>query len=651
MMKNLLLFFISVSLSAQATANIKLPKIFGDNMVLQRDKPIPVWGWADAGERITLQFHNQVKKIKAGKDGKWKVDLDAETAGGPFQLSVTGKNKIVLENLLIGEVWICSGQSNMEMMVAASKNAEQEISNGNFPQIRQFKVPAIISATPEDDFSSGEWETATSSTVGKFTAVGYFFAKKIYEELHVPVGIINTSWGGTIIETWISREALQKNDDFKNVFDKTSFADIESQNEKQYQSVKKEIESMYGTLNNTVSTNEFKSVSTRENGWKKIALPANFNENGLAKFDGTIWFRKTIELDKNDIVNGASLNLSNIDDMDETYINGQLAGSSNSYDIVRQYHIPKELLKEGENVIAVRVTDGGGNGGFFGKPSELNFECADKIIPLAGEWLYKIEAVKKNPVSPNSYPSLLFNSMIHPLIPYAIRGALWYQGESNASRAFQYKHAFPLMIRDWRNRFQQGDFPFYFVQLASFRAENGNSTKGSTWAELRESQTKTLSLPNTGMAVTLDIGETNDIHPKDKQDVGLRLAAIALHNVYYKHISYSGPAFESMKINDDKVIVSFSNVDSGYLIKDKYNYIKGFEIAGSDKIFHFAQAFIDNNKVIVHSDSVNMAVAVRYGWADDMPEANLYNKEGFPAIPFRTDDWKLLTERNKYKIE
>ncbi|MEO6219041.1 MAG: sialate O-acetylesterase [Ginsengibacter sp.] len=650
-MKNILLLSMIHLLSINAMADVKLPKIFGDNMILQRNKPITVWGWADAGEKVTIQFKDQLQKTKAGKDGKWKITLNAEPAGGPFQLSTTGKNKIILKNILIGEVWICSGQSNMEMTVASSKNAAQEMSEGNFPEIRQFEVPAVIAAAPAEDLPGGEWESANPATVGKFTAVGYFFAKRLYEELKIPVGLINTSWGGTIIETLISREALEGSDDFQNVFSKKSFNDIEAQNEKEYQALKKEIETPQGTLTPGLSAENFKSLSYDHSLWKKMTLPGSFNENGLAKFDGTVWFRKLIKLDKDDIAKPAVLNLSTIDDMDETYINGQLAGTTKTYDVAREYNIPTGVLKEGDNIVAVRVTDGGGNGGFFGKPYELKLVCSNKTIPLAGEWFYKIENLKKNAANPNSYASLLFNSMINPLVPFAIRGALWYQGESNAARAVQYQKAFPLMIADWRRRFQQGDFPFYFVQLASFNAGNGNSNKGSNWAELRESQTKTLSLPNTGMAVTLDIGESNDIHPKNKQGVGERLAAIALHNLYNKNIAYTGPMYQSMETDGNKIIISFSNVDSGYFIKEKYNYIKGFEIAGADKRFYFAQAYINDGKVIVYSDSVKIPVAARYGWADDMPEANLYNRQGFPAVPFRTDDWIRITEKNQFKIE
>ena len=459
-------------------------------MVLQRNKPIPVWGWADPGEKITIQFNKQVKKTKAAKDGSWKIELAQEVAGGPYQLIAIGKNSVVFENVLVGEVWICSGQSNMEWPVKNSDSAAREIRESSYPMIRHIKVPRTISDTPTKNITAGEWLEASPSTAGDFTAVGYFFARKLFTELKIPIGLINTSWGGTMVEAWTSREAFEKAEDFKNLFGNVTFKEIK--------------------------------------------------------------------------------------------------------------------------------------------------DAADKAA---------------KPVSPNSYPTLLYNGMINPLIPFAIKGVLWYQGETNTGRAYQYRKAFPLMIEDWRKRFGQGNFPFYFVQLASFNASNGNSARGSGWAELREAQTSTLSLPNTGMVVTMDIGESKDIHPRNKQDVGARLAAIALNNEYGVKMAFSGPAYESFKIDANKVILSFKHTGNGLTAKDKYGYLKGFEIAGSDQKFYYAKAEIRNNEVIVYSDSVADPVAVRYGWADDMPEANLYNKDGFPASPFRTDSWKGITEAVKYEIK
>ncbi len=632
-----------------AMADVRLANIFGDNMVLQRDKPINIWGWCTAGEKVVVQFNKQSREIKGSKEGKWLIKLDAEAAGGPYQLVVKGKSAIIMKNILVGEVWLCSGQSNMEMTVTNSMNAIQEIQHSDFPEIRQIKVPVIISGNPAEDIASGEWKVAGPGTAGDFTAAGFFFARKLYEKLKVPIGLINASRGGTIIETWISREALEKSDDFKNIFREVSFSDVEAQNEKNYQSARQNIESGHGAVVSPASPATYASAALNDNDWKKMMVPANFNANGLDKFDGSIWFRKTIELGREAASQSATLNLSTIDDMDETYINGKLVGSSKVYNIVRKYAVPTGVLQEGKNVISIRVTDNSGNGGFFGKPEDINLACNNQMVSLAGQWSYKIEAVQRNPVNPNDYPALLFNGMINPLIPFTIKGVLWYQGESNALRAYQYRKAFPLLINDWRDRFRQGVLPFYYVQLASYNPGNKNS-EGSEWAELREAQAKALSLPNTGMAVTLDIGETTDIHPKNKQEVGYRLANIALTNLYNQNQEYSGPVYKSVRIEGSKAIVSFFHADSGFLVKDPYRYIKGFVIAGADKKFHLAQAYIENGNIVVHSESVALPVAVRYGWQDDVPEANLYNKQGLPAAPFRTDEWKGLTDDVLYNV-
>ncbi len=489
MIKNLTLACLAVCCVFSALADVRLPNIFGDDMVLQRNRQIPVWGWAAPGERVTVVFNKQTVRTKAGKDGSWKLYLKPETAGGPYQFRVKGKNEIVLQNVLVGEVWVCSGQSNMEMHVkhSADKRYAQEIREANYPQIRHIKVPSTLAEKPASDIPVARWRTATDSAyVADFTSVGYFFARKLQEELGVPIGLINASWGGTIVETWISREALDRSDEFG-------------------QSVKKTVEQV------------------------------------------------------------------------------------------------KAASKDGK-------------------------------------------------IGPNQYPALLFNGMINPIIPFAIQGAIWYQGESNAQRAYQYQKAFPLMIQDWRTRWQQGDFPFYFVQLASFDANGGNSRKGSTWAELREAQTATLVLNNTGMAVTIDIGDSKDIHPANKKDVGLRLAAIALHQRYEKNTEYSGPVYRAMTVEENKAIVSFTH-DEGLWVNDKYGYLKGFEVAGADQRFYYARANVVGNRVEVYSDSVAAPVAVRYAWADDIPEANLYNKAGFPAGPFRTDNWKGVTQEVRYTVE
>ncbi len=414
---------------------------------------------------------------------------------------------------------------------------------------------------------------------------------------------------------------------------------------------KKRIESLQGSLS-VADVDSWKNINANDNAWPKMKVPGLWETQQLPDLDGIVWFRKTIRLSAADAGRPARLDLSMIDDNDITYVNGVKVGSTNGYNVKRNYEVPANVLKEGDNVIAVRVEDTGGGGGIYGDSSEVKLTVDSKVISLSGDWNFRVEKISGGATSigPNSYPTLLFNAMVNPLIPYAIEGAIWYQGETNAGRANQYSKSFPLMINDWRARWGQGNFPFYFVQLASFNAANGNSKNGSSWAELREAQTKTLSLPNTGMAVITDIGNATDIHPKNKQDVGMRLAAIALHNVYGQGNVYSGPLFQSMKIDGSKIIINFTNTGTGLMVKDKYGYVTGFEIAGADQQFHYAKAEIEGNTVVVYNDSVGNPVAVRFGWADDAADDNLFNKEGFPASPFRTDAWKGITDDVKYAI-
>lgn len=640
---------ISLVFSLNSIANVRLPKLFADDMVLQRNQLIPIWGWADAHEKIEIRFNKQLKSTKADKNGKWIVRLDAENAGGPYELSIKGKNRLVLKNVLVGEVWICSGQSNMAFTVSEAMNAEKEINDAEYPFIRHFTVERDVSSLPKDDVKLGKWEVSNKTTVGNFTAVGYFFAKKLYEELKIPIGLINTSWGGTCSETWTSREAFENSEEFASMIAEMPKVNLDSISQIFVKSITKRIETLQGSEINQGKAALFKELEFNDVSWPEINQPELWETQELGEFDGVVWLRKTISLSANDAGKAGTLELSKIDDEDITYINGIEVGRNNIWDAKRKYTIPAGLLKAGENTIAIRVVDGGGGGGIYGDPSDFKLTVENNAIQLSGKWKYQVESVKSD-ISPNSYPSLLYNAMINPLIPFAIQGVLWYQGETNAWRAQQYKKAFPLMINDWRNKWQQGDFPFYFVQLSSFNETNGNSNNGSMWAELREAQTQTLQLPNTGMCVTTDIGDPLDIHPKNKQDVGNRLAAIALSKTYKKNIVYSGPTFKSMEKAGSKIIASFENIGSGLATPDKYGYIKGFEIAGDDQIFYYAKAKIVDDKVVIYNENVSNPAAIHFGWADDASDNNLYNKEGFPVAPFRTDNWKNVTETIKYKI-
>jgi len=641
--------FILLIFSMFTTANVKMPLLFSDGMVVQRNKEIPIWGFADANEKVEVHFNKQIVKTQADKNGKWMLKLNPEKAGGPFELIIIGKNKITIKNVLVGEIWICSGQSNMEFQVSKTINAAKEIEDSNYPMIRHFGVAQDLSGKPKDDLKSGKWEVSSQETVGNFTAVGYYFAKKLYAELKIPIGIINTSWGGTNVETWTSREAFQKSEDFKNMIADVPVMNIDSISKLYAKQMKERVEKIQGTPVSTENENSFKEFSFDDADWGEINVPSLWENQALGDLDGVVWMRKTITLSGEDIKNKAILSLAKIDDEDITYVNGIEIGKNTQYDLKRVYEIPANVLKEGKNTIAVRIVDNSGGGGIYGETADLKLTLGTKNIPLEGKWKYKVISVKTS-LSPNSYPSLLYNAMVNPLVPFAIQGVLWYQGEANVWRAQEYKKTFPLLIQDWRTKFKQGDFPFYFVQLSTFNEFNGNSKVGSKWAELREAQSETLKVKNSGMAVTTDIGNAKDIHPTNKQDVGLRLAAIALNNVYGKKQVYSGPTYQSQEIKGNKITLTFDNIGSGLTSSDNTENLKGFEIAGSDQVFYSAKAIIKDNKIIVSSDQVQNPVAVHYGWADDDTEINLFNKEKFPASPFRTDNWDLITQHEKYKV-
>lgn len=641
----LILSFISLNIYS----NVKLPQLFSDGIVLQRNKPIPVWGWADANEKIEVHFKNQIVKTKADKNGKWILKLKAEHAGGPFKLIIKGKNTITINNVLVGEVWICSGQSNMQFQVGASKNAKEELNDADYPMIRHFMVERNMSSQLKNDVPDTKWEIANKNTVANFTAVGYFFAKKVHKELNIPIGIIHSSWGGTNVETWISKIGFEKNDEFKQMINALHDVDILELTKKRTKIISDKVEKLQGSKIDPAKETSFHLTDFDDKKWPEMNAPELWENQDLGNLDGVVWMRKTVKISKEDAGKEAYIELSKIDDQDTTYINGIKVGTTRRYDEKRNYDIPAGVLKEGDNVIAIRIFDYAGGGGIYGDKEDLKLTTKNNVIPLSGQWKYNVASIRSE-ISPNSYPSLLYNAMINPLVPYAFQGVLWYQGETNVYRAQQYKKSFPLLISDWRSKWNQGDFPFYYVQLSSYDEFGGNSNDGSKWAELREAQTQTLQVPNTGMAVTTDIGNAKDIHPINKQDVGTRLAAIALHNVYKKNIVYSGPMYKSIEVKKDKIIITFEYIGSGLMTTDKYGYVKGFEVAGEDKKFYYAKAYIENDKIIISSENVPNPVAVHYGWADDAGDCNLYNKEGFPASPFRSDTWKTVTEDDVYKF-
>ncbi|QDU78549.1 hypothetical protein Pla110_02530 [Polystyrenella longa] len=517
-MKKLNLFRLSMAtalmaISTSAFADVKLPSIIGDNMVLQQGKELPFWGWADAGEKVTVTVGEKSASTTAGDDGKWMVKVPAVDAFGPIAVTVAGNNSIEVQNVLVGNNWVCGGQSNMEWPVVKSNNPDEEIANADYPQIRMFKAVHTVAAEPQKDVV-GNWVVCSPDTVALHSAVGYFFGRELLKRTEQPVGLIESNWGGTPAESWTSMDKMKSVDELQPILD---------------------------------------------------------------RWDGII---------------------------------------ANHDSIMKKYE---------EQITA---------------------------------WKAKVAAAKeageKEPGKPrlgyhanhHHRPSSLYNGMIHPLVPFAIQGAIWYQGESNAGRAYQYRTLFPEMITNWREKWGQGDFPFYFVQLANFMAVEDKPVD-SAWAELREAQSMTLSLPNTGQAVIIDIGEAKDIHPKNKQDVGYRLALIALHDVFGKtDVVYSGPTYKSMEVEGKEAHLQFDHVGGGLVAKGDGEELKGFAIAGEDQKFYWADARIEGDTVIVSSDEVSVPVSVRYAWANN-PICNLFNEAGLPASPFRTDEWKGITADSK----
>ncbi|GAB3562103.1 sialate O-acetylesterase [Spirosoma luteolum] len=647
-----LLVLLAVLMGGRALADVRLPHVFGDHMVLQRRKPVPVWGWASAGEKLTIAFNGQTKTARAAKDGRWRVQLDPMEAGGPYQLVVTGKtNTVQINDVLLGEVWLCSGQSNMEFSLQGAANGPADIRKANYPTIRQLLVTKAKALTPQSDIN-GSWAVCSPATAATFSAVGYYFARALQDRLQVPIGIINSSWGGTHAETWTSREALNRDTTLRYMVADmpATYDEAADRSKARLQAL---LQEQQGGLPSAGEARTFAAPEHNTSDWKTMLLPGNWQGRGLPGLNGVVWLRKDIILPEGTVFDGRILQLAAIEETDSTYVNGQLVGSGKGVR-GREYALPAGLLHPGINTITIRVDDRGGPSGLLGEPDQLKLTGAGDDVPLAGQWRYRVAHVEESSykAGPNTYPTQLFNAMIAPLVPYALQGVLWYQGESNANRAYEYRRAFPALIQDWRQHWGQAGMPFLFVQLAAFSANNGTSATGSTWAELREAQAMALQLPVTGMAVAADIGDPADIHPKNKLDVGKRLAAEAMRVAYdtsgQKNALSQGPLFDRMVVREDRVTLVFRQATGGLVVKDRYGYVRGFEVAGSDQKFYYARAEVLGELVVVHAPEVPNPVAVRYGWADDNSDINLYNRAGFPAAPFRTDTWKTITDKNRF---
>ena len=638
MKKNFLLNLFLILITQLSFSQVKLPQLVRDSMILQRDMKINVWGWASPKEKVSIRFNNKTYKTTTGTDGKWMTQLPPMPAGGPYTMDISGKNKITLNNILIGDVWICSGQSNMvHQMKLHSVRYADEVANVNYPQIRHFWIPTMTDMKgPHDDLPTGYWKSAIPTDIGEFSAVAYFFVKDLYEKYHVPIGLINASVGGTPIEAWTSEEGFK---DFPNILN----------------TIKRNQDTAYinGLSRRTFNNNGPRPPRPEDKGmtekwydpsyvpreWRTINIPGYWEDQGLKDLNGVVWYRREFDAPASMIGKPARVFLGRIVDADVLYINGKQVGNTTYQYPQRRYDVPSGLLKAGKNLFVVKVTNTNGKGGFVPDKPYCLFTGND-TIDLKGYWQYKVGEVYSpmrgefggGGINAQNQPTALYNAMVAPLINYTIKGFLWYQGEANTGRAAEYAKLQPAMIADWRNKWKEGDIPFLYVQLPGFMDYNYLPSE-SQWAELRESQLKCLSVPNTGMAVAIDLGEWNDIHPDRKKDVGDRLALAAEKIAYGENIVYSGPIYQSSTIDGNKIIISFTNIGSGLTTNDG-EPLSEFAIAGADKKFVWATAKIEGDKVVVWSDEIKDPKYVRYAWADDPVNPNLFNKEGLPASPF-----------------
>lgn len=628
-------------LSTILNAQVRLPRLVSNGMVLQQGKPVRIWGWAAPGEKVSVAFNGNTYTATAAADNKWSLALPAMKAGGPYDMSITGSNTITLHDILVGEVWVCSGQSNMDLPMERVKDKYPDvIAHAANPNIRHFTVPLRYNfQSPQEDLTAGAWEKADPISVLHFSATAYFFALNLYEKYHVPIGLIRSSVGGSPAEAWISEDALnafpayaavaRKWQDSSNVNKVKSDENAVSNN--WYNRIWQEDKGMH-------DSKKWYDTSYDASAWPVMQqLPGYWEDKGLPHMNGVVWFRKEINIPAALAGQPARLLLGNAIDRDSVYLNGAFLGTTGYQYPPRKYPVAPGLLKRGKNILVVRVINSAGKGGFYmGKPYEL--QIGGQTIDLKSDWQYQPGA--RSEALPGSttfqyQPLGLFNGMIAPLLPYTIKGVIWYQGEANTSRAAEYKRLFPALIRNWRQQWNQGDFPFLFVQLANYMKAKEQPSE-SQWAELREAQLETLYQPATGMAVAIDIGEWNDIHPLNKGELGRRLALAAQKIAYGdEKVVYSGPIYSSLHIKGDTMVLSFNHTGSGLLAKD--GALQYFSIAGADKKWVWAKAVISNNTVKVWNEQVHQPVAVRYAWADNPEGANLYNKEGLPASPFRVD--------------
>ena len=623
---------------AALPAQLQLGPLFGDGMVMQRDAPVTVRGRAAAGAGVTVTFGGERHATRTDGSGSWSVVLPARPAGGPHDVHVvSGTEEIVLRDVLVGDVWFASGQSNMEWTVADSKDAANEIAGASDSGIRHFKVPRSWADRPEEALAGGWWEAADPSTVGAFSAVGYFFARELRRHVEVPIGIINSTWGGSRIEPWMSAQALG-----------LDAGGLDALMEEQRRAERALLDSLRTRIGDFPEHDEglvdgkayWADPDLDDSSWVDIPVPAVWEEVGYAGMDGIAWYRTSFDLSVEEASAGIRIGLGAIDDSDFSWVNGHEVGrTEQAWNQARVYEASASILRAGRNTVTIRVEDTGGGGGIHGVRDSIFIETAAGRRPLDGTWKFRVGAVTVQTDDQKSgLPTALFNKMVHPVTTYPIKGVLWYQGEANAwpGDAFEYRVLFRNLIEDWRRLWGVPDMPFLFVQLAAYHAPQAEPA-ASDWAMLRESQSTALELPAVAQALAIDLGDPDDIHPRNKQEVGTRLALAARRVAYGQDVLHSGPVYRNHTIRNGRVLIEFDHVGGGLVVRGGEERIGGFAIAGADGNFVWADAVIEGDRVAVWSGSVADPAAVRYAWADYPERANLYNAEGLPAAPFRTD--------------
>ncbi len=665
----LLTLFVGCS-SSKIEEGIWLPSVFSDNMVLQQNTNAPFWGKANPGSLVTVTAEWGVEEsVEVSSEGTWNLLVPVYEAGGPYKVVIScDDSEFVIENVLLGEVWLASGQSNMDMTLNGYPpnelvaGAQEAIEESNYPEIRMFTVEKNVSLDEMDDVS-GSWDVSSPENSEKFSAVAYFFARKLHRDLAVPVGIIHSSWGGTPAEAWMSSGVLSIDKDFQEFVSKIDeFKILEKSYNDWLQNLEMLDISQVNNIDPLVGIDVYdewaSAVSTSDSDWGIIPVPGLIETTEIGEFDGVIWLRKFVDIPESWEGNDLILSLGPIDDRDVTYFNGERIGAIEEggfYQAERKYTIAAELVEQGEALIAVRVIDTQGGGGIYGRPDLVKIYPVDKedeAISLAGEWKYKLAAeikgnkmymfepetniIESRPIQTfaiNSHtPSVLFNAMIAPLTPYSIKGAIWYQGETNVGRANQYMRLKSMLVTDWRNHFENDELSFYYVQLAPYHY---NDPEGRGSAVLRDAQRRMQIIPNTGMISTLDIGDLVSIHPANKVDVGERLARWALAKDYKLDVKFSGPQPKEKTIENNKVAISFSYADGGLIINTKVP--EQFEIAGKDGVFYPAKAEIVDNVILFSSQNVPDPIDVRYAYRNNAL-ASLFNGEGLPAPSFTTEN-------------